>query len=351
MSTDWTRNPGLTQFNGSWSSAQASKPATVNNPVDPAVLRRSINVISGGTVTKPTVGKIPDAQSTLDPRVFVKETIMPDKTDLAKYSWNLPPHLWSLPVDPNTFDNIIGDASAWDKKSNTVNRRGRIYYYNRVNNNLTNSANKNYGSNSDPRYGFHFLWNPDSFSTGVSVNLDITPTSKDKFTKVVGAFPSGEALQVSLMLDRTNDLFCLRSHKLSSQKFDNDYEKFYEYYRGNSFENLGASSSGKESFSKKLEALQTLGTIADVEYLYKAINGPGWVNPASGRETSDIGFLSPTLLKIEIGPLSYIGYVSSIGVNHIAFTKGMIPMRSSVNVSFNLMATAGLASGGEMVSQ
>jgi hypothetical protein len=346
-----SRNPSLAQLSGSWNSAQASAATYVSRPVSPEVLRRVINSVSGGTINAPKMSKIPDLKNTLDSRVFNKNTIMADKTDLSKYSWNLPPHQWSRPVDPSQYDNIIADAQGWDKASNPVNRRGRIYWYSRVDTAVTDSKSKNYGTSSDPRYGFQFIWNPESFSTGVSVNLDITPTAKDKFTKVVGAFPSGESLSVAVLLDRTNDMYCLRSHNSSTASFVTNYDSFYEFYRGHSFEDFTSGKASRESFSKKISELQTLGTIADVEYLYKAINGPGWKNPASGRETSDIGFLSPTLLKVEIGPLSYVGYISSISVNHTSFTKGMIPIRSVVNISFNLMATAGIASGGELVSQ
>jgi hypothetical protein len=67
------------------------------------------------------------------------------------------------------------------------------------------------------------------------------------------------------------------------------------------------------------------------------------LDKATGRLSSDIGFLSPTLLKIDLGPLSYLGYVSNLAVNHIGFSKGMIPIRTDVSLQFNLMATAGLA--------
>jgi hypothetical protein len=96
------------------------------------------------------------------------------------------------------------------------------------------------------------------------------------------------------------------------------------------------------------------GTIADIEYLYMAINGPGpgtqnalsvgnkWVN-SRGIATADIGFLMPTLLNIDIGPLSYQGYVTNLQVNHISFTQEMIPIRSDLTISLNLLATVGLS--------
>lgn len=347
-----TANPTSTQKSGKWISAQRSSVKGLNRPSDPEALARAVALNSGGTLTLPDPQKINKIRSTFDPRAFSKTTLMPDKTDLKFYSWNLPPHEWSRPIDPTQYDNIIANSQSWDQTSNPVNRRGRIYWYARNDSTWMTAKTKNVGKNNDPRYGFHFIWNPETFSTSVSVNPDITPTVNDKFTKVAGAFPSNQVLTVSLVLDRTNDMYCLRSHDSSRTSFIGTFDTFYPYYRGHSFEDFSAKDPvKKESFEKKIQDLQTLGTISDIEYLYKAINGPGWKNPANGRETSDIGFLAMTLLKIEIGPLSYIGYVSSISINHETFTKAMIPMRSTVNLQFNLMATAGLASGGEITSQ
>lgn len=299
------------------------------------------NMGSGTTEVKKLASALSNADVTSDVR-----TKIVNGADLSNYLWNLPPHLWSLPVEPRTMDPLVVNTQNFDYNSSSLLRRGRIYYYSRAE--TTYSSNQNKGD--DPRYGFQFLWNPESFSTQVSVNMDITPTANDKFAKVVGAFPSGEMLTVSLRVDRTNDFFCIRSLNRSTQGRNDIYEdvsgtlsKFYL-----------ASSSFEKNFTgtikSKIEDLQTRGTLADIEYIYKAINGPGWTNAATGKETSDIGFLRPTLLRIDIGPTSYIGYVTNIMVSHTSFTKGMIPMRSDVNLQFNLMATAGIASGGELVS-
>jgi hypothetical protein len=102
--------------------------------------------------------------------------------------------------------------------------------------------------------------------------------------------------------------------------------------------------------SKKLIDLFQRGTIADIEYLFRAINGPGpsgaadnteWMN-GRGVKTADIGWLMPTLLHVDIGPLAYEGYVTALNVNHVAFTPNMTPIRSDVTVSINLLATASL---------
>jgi hypothetical protein len=292
---------------------------------------------------------------------------------LYYYQWNLPPHKWSLPVDP-TENLAKGTVVDQERRMMTIGnapryRRGRIYWYSRVGSKYINELTYNDGSDlNDPRYGFQFMWNPDQYTTSVSVNMDITPSWKDKFVDVVGAFPSGEYLNLTVRLDRTNDFASIKAVPTSianpiivgtpSNSPNSTYTSTglvtYESLAGNyispdyyspnqSFDGLTQANNSKKD---KIIELQQLGTLADLEYLYKAINGPNWTNQATGRKTSDIGFLSPTLLRIDLGPTSYLGYVNNLTVNHTSFSKEMIPLRTDVSLQFNLMATAGISSRG-----
>jgi hypothetical protein len=175
--------------------------------------------------------------------------------------------------------------------------------------------------------------------------MEITPTIADKFVKVVGAFPSGEYLTLSILLDRTNDFFAIKA--VNTQTKDYASVSMNDYRDGGIIEAALSGDGGTNRFNTKINELRKKGTLADIEYLYKAINGPGWTNVATGDESSDIGFLTPTLLKIDLGPISYIGYVQNLTVNHESFTPSMIPIRSTVAIQFNLMATAGLSTGGQ----
>jgi len=272
---------------------------------------------------------------------------------LNGYRWNLPPHQWSLPVEPHDMDELVVNSEAFALGAKSKYRRGRIYWYSRVDTENVDYTSYNWANannakshKKDPRYGFQFLWNPNEITTSVAVNMDITPSFADKFVNVVGAFPSGEYLTFSLRLDRTNDFACIKSisHVPKANKelttYDQLAKDYSSYYSAAAAFDYGFG----DEVSYKIQDLQKYGTIADLEYLYKAINGPGWTNVATGRVSSDIGFLSPTLLKIDIGPLSYLGYVNNLTVNHTAFTKDMIPIRTDVTLQFNLMATAGLSS-------
>lgn len=274
---------------------------------------------------------------------------------LNAYKWNLPPHKWSLPVEPSS-DPMVKDAATKAIGASHKYRRGRIYWYARVDSDyagLSSTAQKEYNNGkgthkTDPRYGFQFMWNPTQISTSVATNMSVTPTFADKFASVVGAFPSGQALTVSIPLDRTNDFACLNSLNIGENYLRNT--TLTKANVGRLLSNLGYNPNHSfdfgfaETLVEKVIALIKYGTTADIEYLYKAINGPGWTNVATGRDTSEIGFLRPTLLRIDLGPLSYLGYVSALNVSHTKFTKGMIPMASTLDIQFNLMATAGLVS-------
>lgn len=268
---------------------------------------------------------------------------------LSGYQWNLPPHQWSMPVEPSNVDpTLVVNTAKYMLGSSHKWRRGRIYWYARTDNAYLGSNKYNAGSNDDPRYGFQFLWNPSEISISVAMNMSITPSFADKFVDVAGAFPSGEVLNFTVRIDRTNDFAALKSIPKGAppaQGFTTTYDKLAKQYATSNFYSASNSLDAgfSETFVRKIQELQKLGTIADIEYLYKAINGPGWVNQATGRYSSDIGFLSPTLLRVDIGPLSYLGYVNALSVNHIEFSKGMIPIISDVSINFNLMATAGLA--------
>lgn len=294
--------------------------------------------------------KIPQVNQTDNSAAsYSSNTKLVPASSLTNYSWNLPPHKWSLPVSPSVDPLIVDTAKASNPNVNerdakNAYRRGRIYYFSRVDSKYMNPETANEGA-MDPRYGFQFLWNPESITTSVAVNMDITPTVADKFVKVVGAFPSGEYLTVNVVLDRTNDFFGIKAVNRITKEFATN--AISDYKDGGILEGALTSSQGADNFTKKLNALRKKGTVADLEYLYKAINGPGWTNVATGDESSDIGFLSPTLLKIDLGPISYVGYVQNLTVNHISFTPSMIPLRSTVAIQFNLMATAGLSTGGQ----
>lgn len=296
------------------------------------------------------------------------ETFVPAKPqDANQYQWNLPPHQWSLPFIPGADINNMPKGFR-KTPSDDRYRRGRIWWKATDTTMTTTDGNGKTISidNSDRKYGFQFLWNPESFSTAVSVQMDATPQIQDRFASTVGAFPATETITLTLRIDRTNDFACANAYfkrptnitqdttNSGKNNFitNKDVSRFIKYYQNSGSFNSALLKAGKKTtVEQKLVDLFQRGTLADIEYLYKSINGPGPSGGSSSKDywkngrgiiTADIGWLMPTLLNVDIGPLSYVGYVTSMSVTHFGFTPDMIPIRSDVNISLNLLATAGL---------
>lgn len=257
------------------------------------------------------------------------------------YKFNLPPHNWSLPVRPITVDTLtVGTTN--DQAFHGL-RRGRLWYWVGANNAaITNSGSANGLNLVDTSWGFQFLWNPNTISTSVARNMDITPSSADTLRVVAGVFPGQETVSLSVIIDRTNDFACIKAYK------GVNFSEFAGYYKA-----AYPGASTEQNVSDQIDKLMAQGTMADLEYLFKAINGSGngtleWTN-LLGKKTANVGYLAPTLLGIQLGPtldnLSYVGWASNISINHTAFTEDMVPIRTEVGISIQCFAGSGLQSG------
>lgn len=299
------------------------------------------------------------------------------------YKFNLPPHKWSLPVRPIN----VGYQEATFVKHTTMEsfhglRRGRMWFYlgeydlKKTNQGqvATSKANPKtltgYTSAPGPsdvatyeaaskagkplagdrNYGFQFLWNPESVSTAVSVNMDVTPTAADRFRSVSGIFLGNSTVSLTLMIDRTNDFACFKGDsKFASLNGNPGAEYWTNYYKA-----AYPLEDKTIAVSTKVYDIMSKGTMHDLEYLFRTVNGNGaakntdWTN-LLGRKTADIGFIQPILVGLQLGPdldnLSYVGWIDSINIVHMAFTETMIPIRSQVSIAFRTMTGTGLVNG------
>lgn len=258
------------------------------------------------------------------------------------FKFNLPPHAWSLPIRPKEIEKQYTGASASSIESFHGRRRGRIWRYQALNYDVTEGTT---GASSRvkpldfDKWGFQFLWNPDSLNVSVSLNMDVTPSANDIFRTALGAFPGLENISVRIMLDRTNDFACF---KAESQDALASYSSYYL--------NRYPEEAKDTDVTAQLKELYNLGTGADLEYLFKTLNGSGtsaaeWTN-LLGKKTADIGFIQPAIIAMQLGPtidaLSYVGWVNSLSVNHLAFTETMIPIRTEVNFTMNAVTGSGI---------
>jgi len=309
-----------------------------------ATANTAVGVVSVSDATLADALKVPSSSTSPANQIGTTQPI--------GYKFNLPPHDWSLPLRPATVDpDLVGQTS--DSSFHGL-RRGRIWYWAGANNitgstSASTSQTTNTGTSStalnliDTNWGFQFLWNPTSINTNVSRNMDITPSSADTLRVVAGVFPGQETVSLNIVIDRTNDFACIRAASSISE-----YSKFVAYYNS-----LYPGADTSQSMPEQITALMAQGTMADLEYLFKAINGSGngslqWTN-LLGKKTANIGYLAPTLLGIQLGPtlnnLSYVGWVSNMGINHTAFTENMVPIRTEVSISIQCFSGSGLTSG------
>jgi hypothetical protein len=280
------------------------------------------------------------------------------------YKFNLPPHQWSIPLRPVEVDSTIVSGANGSGTSFHGLRRGRIWYWN-TSGDITQidsstgetvtAAEKVAGTKvvggseinlEDRKYAFQFLWNPESISVNVARNMDITPSAADALRVVTGVFPGQETVSLNLLLDRTNDFACI---KHASQGTTSDLKTFETYYLNRYPNEL------KQDFATEMDALLRQGTLYDLEYLFRAVNGSGFIGPDGkpgyytnllNRVTANIGYLQPTLLGIELGPtqdnLSYVGWISNLSMNHTKFTETMIPLQTQVSISIECFSGSGI---------
>lgn len=303
------------------------------------------------------------------------------------YEYNLPPHSWSLPIRPHTMDGLRPSHNfAQNNHPGDFHRlrRGVIWHWDNGNyiSRVDDSSEKGFRtaaevqadiasknplavaaakkSQTNPnnfKYGFQFLWNPETISSAISRNMDVTPSSADRFRSVAGAFPGQETYQFQIMLDRVNDFACIRSalgdsYQGTARRNVTNYnnpntrhiygdipQEFLQYYKNG----LGSLTT------QKIADLAKFGTMADLEYLFKALNGDGASQDSGSwatllrKKTANIGFLSPSLLAFRFGPnatqqLSFVGWITNLSINHTFFTEDMIPLRTTVSFSCDAFA-------------
>jgi hypothetical protein len=316
---------------------------------------RNINLLAA------EAGNIQDKPSSKDVNTGSKNNWVVSPYD---YKFNLPPHQWSIPLRPQEVDaNIVSGAN--NKISNFHGlRRGRIWYWN-TSGDITQinqsgnvvTARETVTSTSvvggselnleDRKYAFQFLWNPETITANVTRNMDITPSAADSLRVVTGVFPGQETVSLNIVLDRTNDFACIKHTDRAGST--SNLNAYATYYKNRYPKEL------PQDFSVEMDKLMRQGTLYDLEYLFRAVNGSGFIGPDGkpgfytnllNRTTANIGYLQPTLLGIELGPtidsLSYVGWISNLSMTHTKFTETMIPLQTQLSISIECFSGSGI---------
>lgn len=203
-----------------------------------------------------------------------------------------------------------------------------------------------YNENSDDlvRYGFRFLYNPPSITFNSGINYTINTSSlmdggNARFLTTGGMGTIGLELFLNRIPDVTADPAAWGEE--SDRKID----------------------------AETREALRTQGTMLDLDYLFRVSNGVFEIDDSypidkttqqakkkqgknkkgdtktevtlgvpTTKRTGDIGMILPTPSWLTIGPsMRYYGWIAAVTVQHIMFSRSMVPMLTKVNITFQRM--------------
>ena len=186
---------------------------------------------------------------------------------------------------------------------------------------LANSANYNGTTYDGNLYGFKFLYNPKevAMTWGVAEGQNWEGIAKGL---EVGTSPTSalqnSTISFSLLLNRTLDMGYLNSNG-RKPGVEDPYPLF-------------ACTRDKD---QELAELYEKGTMYDMEYLFKTLNGLNSTTFTGFKgDTADQGWLQGIAVELHLGNrMRYLVRVSNVEINHAMFDERMVPILSYVNIS------------------
>jgi hypothetical protein len=234
--------------------------------------------------------------------------------------WNPPPHRdarsisYGERVKHSNNDTFKTPLTAFGEKE-----RGRIYQdansaavLNKSAQGLKDAVASKIAVN---QWGYRFMYNPTTFGYSSSSNnsVDWTLGSSDPATLLAG----NSSVSFEVYINRIPDLKYLRlANPKVSQK----------------------AIYGRDLTSEEVDGILNRGTEYDIEFLYRVLNG----DPLSkslllkyNGVTADFGYTTgvPCWLVLNEN-LRYYGSVASFQVNHAMFDLNMVPMLTTVSITF-----------------
>lgn len=238
----------------------------------------------------------------------------------ASGRFNPPPHSVSRSFPPMAFPtgSAKDSVALATKISNSKLDRG--FLHQDVDTAGTTARNK--------LWGFQFMYNPTSISYSNSQidGIDWTNPANTQANLLVGNMTA----QVSLYLNRIWDIAAMNNAGGPQ-----------------AFPATGTNNTpgyGKHISYNDLKGIYTRGTEWDLEYLYRTLNGNPVKNPTmqNGLDTSDWGFISGVPVWIKFNDnLRWKVSVTTVTVNHVMFTRGMVPILSEVTLGLTRIPVIG----------
>lgn len=236
------------------------------------------------------------------------------------------------PVNFNQPHSVANANVLW---SNGLSNKGIIQPWNppstlQLASGYTDAIRKMGTSNTIPETGFQFLYNPTSINMSYDglPNVDVgQETSGNDPFNLVGTAVTQSAITFSVLLNRMFDM------------------KYYTHAPGSNIGYLTpagqkAYPQGRVPSSETQKQIFAFGTMYDIEYLLRAVIG--YTSRSQLRDefdkfgSADIGFMGAQPVELHLGQtLRYVGFISSMQVQHLIFNDRMVPMFSQVDLTFN----------------
>ena len=193
----------------------------------------------------------------------------------------------------------------------------------------------------DQLYGFKFLYNPTSVTMGWGIQGAVNPeyeaSGKDEAIPISAGLFSSQ-IQFSIILNRIEDMNYLdklgyvseQQKKIGTPPSGLDPAQRNRIYSVNAIAN---SPYGETLSIDEQRSIYKKGTMYDIEYLFKTINGPhATFKSELNGTTADRGYMRMSILELHLGAnMRYRVRISDLGINHTIFNNRMVPILSTVN--------------------
>jgi hypothetical protein len=193
----------------------------------------------------------------------------------------------------------------------------------------------------DQLYGFKFLYNPTSVTMGWGIQGAVNPeyqaSGKDEAIPISAGLFSSQ-IQFSIILNRIEDMNYLdklgyvssQQKKITNPPSDVDPAQRSRFYTTQVIAN---SPYGENVSIEDQRSIYNRGTMYDIEYLFKTINGPhATFKSELNGTTADRGYMRMSILELHLGAnMRYRVRISDLGINHTMFNSRMVPILSTVN--------------------
>lgn len=218
---------------------------------------------------------------------------------------------------PNNQPNAVSSASQlWTSAGSS---KGMIVTSEQVLKAWNGGSNSPQGATGAGNYAFQFQYNPGTVSMSyfTSPNVDVTlMTSGTEMFNLAGTSGSQGGVSFQVVINRIFDM-----------QYYNSSGGFKSGFGPDIYPVRPAAGDYSKIYAK--------GTMYDVEYLLRVLMGTTMNSYLRGENTADMGWLPAIPVELHLGKsLRYLGTVNSINLNHMIFDHRMVPLFTTMDISF-----------------